>query len=45
MVLKEWAKAAWSQPAGPDHVDAGGAIHGVAEGDPEEAPASMAAGG
>ena len=39
------AKAAWSQPAGPGHVDAGGAIHGVAEGNLGEAPASMAAGG
>jgi len=45
MVLKEWAKAAWSQPAGPGHVDARGAVHGVAEGNPGEAPASMAAGG
>ena len=23
MVLKEWAKATWSQPVGPGHVDAG----------------------
>ena len=45
MVLKEWAKAAWSQLAGPDHIDAGGAIHGVVEGDLGEAPASMVAGG
>jgi len=45
MVLKEWAKAAWSQPAGPSHVDAGGAVHGVTEGSPGEAAASMAAGG
>jgi len=28
------AKAAWSQPAGPGHVDAGFAIHGVTEGNP-----------
>jgi len=49
MVLKELAKAAWSQPAGPGHVDMeyalGGAAHGVAEGNPGGAPASMAADG
>ena len=45
MALKELAKAAWSQPVGPGHVDAGGAAHGVAEGNPGEAPVSMAAGG
>jgi len=45
MVLKEWAKATWSQLAYLSHVDAGGAVHGVAEGNPREAPASMAAGG
>ena len=53
MVPKEWAKAAWSQPAGPGkaaggvaHGDAGnGAAHRVAEGNPGGAPASMAADG
>ena len=53
MVLKECAKAAWSQLADPGkvaggvaHEDAGnGAAHGVTEGNPGGAPASMAAGG
>ena len=47
MVLKEWAKAAWSQPAGPGKVPGGvghmeveyvlgGAAHGVTEGNPGE---------
>ena len=45
MVLKELAKADWSQPAGPGHVDVGGAVHGVAEGNLRETPASMATGG
>ena len=53
MVLKELAKTAWSQPAGPGkaaggvaHVDAGNeAAHGIAEGNPGGAPASMATGG
>jgi len=45
MVLKELAKVAWSQPAGPGHIDAGDAAHGVPEGNPGEAPASMAADG
>ena len=52
-MLKEWAKAAWSQSAGPAkatggvaHGDAGNAAaHGVAEGNLGGAPASMAAGG
>jgi hypothetical protein len=53
MVLKEWAKAAWSQPAGPGKVPGGvghmeveyvlgGAAHGVTEGNPGRAPTSMA---
>jgi hypothetical protein len=45
MVLKELAKVAWSQPAGLGHIDAGDAAHGVPEGNPGEAPASMAADG
>jgi len=56
MVLKELAKAAWSQPVGPSEVPGGGAhvdaeyalrtaAHEVAKGNPGGALASMAAGG